>query len=137
LLGACEAHQILPQNPELPADLFTACLTTPIKIALHWYTTPYNICSLVLSLSLAASLRVLCAAALRRRPVRPSPERRFASRSRLTEISADMIDRIPGRLDNRKTLLGELNWHAQPAHTSRCARVGCGTLGGRIAHSGR
>jgi regulator-associated protein of mTOR len=40
LLGACEAHQILPQNPELPADLFTACLTTPIKIALHWYTTP-------------------------------------------------------------------------------------------------
>jgi hypothetical protein len=70
LLGACESHQILPQNPELPADLFTACLTTPIKIALHW----------------------------------------FASRSRLTEISADLIDRIPGRLDNRKTLLGELNW---------------------------
>ena len=50
LLGACEAHQILPQNPELPADLFTACLTTPIKIALHWYACATT--SLVLSLSL-------------------------------------------------------------------------------------
>lgn len=24
-------------NPELPADLFTTCLTTPIKIALQWF----------------------------------------------------------------------------------------------------
>ena len=24
-------------NPELPADLFTACLTTPIKMALRWF----------------------------------------------------------------------------------------------------
>jgi len=24
-------------NPELPADLFTACLTTPIKVALQWF----------------------------------------------------------------------------------------------------
>lgn len=36
-LAACAKNQVLPMNPELPADLFTACLTTPIKIALRWY----------------------------------------------------------------------------------------------------
>lgn len=35
-LAACAANQCLPMNPDLPADLFTACLTTPIKIALRW-----------------------------------------------------------------------------------------------------
>lgn len=24
-------------NPDLPADLFTSCLTTPIRVALRWY----------------------------------------------------------------------------------------------------
>ena len=36
-LAACAANQILPMNPELPADLFTSCLTTPIKMALKWF----------------------------------------------------------------------------------------------------
>jgi len=31
LLAACGANEMLPQNPDLPADVFTACLTTPIK----------------------------------------------------------------------------------------------------------
>ena len=35
-LAACAANQILPMNPDLPADIFTSCLTTPIKIALQW-----------------------------------------------------------------------------------------------------
>lgn len=35
-LAACEAHELLPMLPDLPADLFTSCLTTPIKIALRW-----------------------------------------------------------------------------------------------------
>lgn len=35
-LAACAASQILPMNPDLPADIFTACLTTPITIALRW-----------------------------------------------------------------------------------------------------
>jgi regulator-associated protein of mTOR len=39
LLAACSAHEILPMNPDLPADIFTSCLTTPIKIALKWYLT--------------------------------------------------------------------------------------------------
>ncbi|KAF5835275.1 hypothetical protein DUNSADRAFT_7637 [Dunaliella salina] len=37
VLAACGAHEVLPQNPELPADVFTACLTTPIKVALRWF----------------------------------------------------------------------------------------------------
>lgn len=37
LLAACEAHETLPQSAEFPADVFTSCLTTPIKMALRWY----------------------------------------------------------------------------------------------------
>ena len=37
-LAACSKDQLLPMNPELAAaDLFTACLTTPIKMALRWF----------------------------------------------------------------------------------------------------
>jgi hypothetical protein len=38
ILAACEANETLPQSAEFPADVFTACLTTPIKMALHWYS---------------------------------------------------------------------------------------------------
>ncbi|GMP74989.1 hypothetical protein CsSME_00032225 [Camellia sinensis var. sinensis] len=37
LLASCEAHESLPQHAGLPADVFTSCLTTPIKMALSWY----------------------------------------------------------------------------------------------------
>ncbi|KAL2653954.1 hypothetical protein R1flu_022082 [Riccia fluitans] len=71
LLAACGAQEILPQNAELPADVFTSCLTTPIKIALRW----------------------------------------FCPRSLLKDtLDPDLIDRIPGRQNDRKTPLGELNW---------------------------
>lgn len=36
LLAACGTNEVLPTNPDLPADVFTSCLTTPIKIALKW-----------------------------------------------------------------------------------------------------
>ena len=32
LLCACGESELLPQNPDLPADTFTSCLTTPIKV---------------------------------------------------------------------------------------------------------
>nr|XP_023912272.1 regulatory-associated protein of TOR 1 [Quercus suber]POF10632.1 regulatory-associated protein of tor 1 [Quercus suber] len=71
LLAACEAHETLPQSSEFPADVFTSCLTTPIKMALRW----------------------------------------FCRRSLLREsVDYSIIDRIPGRPNDRKTLLGELNW---------------------------
>lgn len=37
LLCACGVDDVLPQSPDLPADLFTACLTTPIKVSLKWF----------------------------------------------------------------------------------------------------
>nr|PNR35773.1 hypothetical protein PHYPA_021623 [Physcomitrium patens] len=69
LLAACGANETLPQDTELPADVFTSCLTTPIKIALRW----------------------------------------FCPRS-LLRLDPELIDQIPGRQNDRKTPLGELNW---------------------------
>lgn len=74
LLGACGENELLPMDPDLPADLFTSCLTTPIKIALRWYVLQKNI-------------------------------------SRLNpDIDQNMIDKIPGTVTDRKSMLGELNW---------------------------
>ena len=36
-LAACSKNEILPMKPELPADLFTSCLTSPIKASLRWF----------------------------------------------------------------------------------------------------
>lgn len=36
-LAACLADESLPTCPELPADIFTSCLTSPIDIALRWF----------------------------------------------------------------------------------------------------
>ena len=36
-LAACRNDEFLPTAPELPADLFTSCLTTPIEISLRFY----------------------------------------------------------------------------------------------------
>ncbi|KAI0770609.1 raptor N-terminal caspase like domain-containing protein [Fomes fomentarius] len=36
-LAACVADEQLPSCPELPADLFTSCLTSPIDIALRYF----------------------------------------------------------------------------------------------------
>ncbi|XP_055806749.1 regulatory-associated protein of TOR 1-like isoform X3 [Solanum dulcamara] len=44
LLAACEAHETLPQSAEFPADVFTSCLTTPIKMALRWFCTRSLFC---------------------------------------------------------------------------------------------
>lgn len=72
-LAACEAHQILPMQPDLPADLFTSCLTTPIKMALRWF--------------------------IQKNDLRLMPK-----------VTLDLVDKIPGRLSDRRTMLGELNW---------------------------
>ncbi|TFK65446.1 hypothetical protein BDN72DRAFT_196251 [Pluteus cervinus] len=36
-LAACAANEQLPTCPELPADVFTSCLTSPIDIALRYF----------------------------------------------------------------------------------------------------
>ncbi|XP_061954351.1 regulatory-associated protein of TOR 1-like isoform X1 [Populus nigra] len=71
LLAACEAHETLPQSDEFPADVFTSCLTTPIKMALKWFYRRSLLCD---------------------------------------SLDYSLIDKIPGRQNDRKTLLGELNW---------------------------
>jgi regulator-associated protein of mTOR len=70
LLAACGEGETLPTNPDLPADIFTSCLTTPIKMALKW----------------------------------------FVSQTIISGVTLDLIDHIPGRLNDRRTPLGELNW---------------------------
>lgn len=37
LLASCDKNETLPLHPDLPADLFTSCLTTPIKTFLVWF----------------------------------------------------------------------------------------------------
>lgn len=72
-LASCSSNQILPMNPQLPADLFTSCLTTPIKIALKWFTLQQT--------------------------------------SRLApKVTYELIEKIPGQLNDRRTMMGELNW---------------------------
>lgn len=71
-LCACSPKQELPMNAELPADLFTSCLTTPIKIALRWFLMEH--------------------------------------RDRHPDITTEMLDKIPGHMQDRRTMLGELNW---------------------------
>ncbi|KAI1105964.1 raptor N-terminal caspase like domain-containing protein [Jackrogersella minutella] len=70
-LAACAVKENLPTNPHLPADLFTACLTTPIEMAL-WFFVLQN-------------------------PLK-------------TSISPERAKKLPGRLQERRTPLGELNW---------------------------
>ncbi|CAG5135312.1 unnamed protein product, partial [Candidula unifasciata] len=72
ILAACGPTEHLPMNPDLPADLFTSCLTTPIKVALRWYV--------------------------------------LHNRSLVPGLTLDMVDKIPGQLSDRRTMLGELNW---------------------------
>ncbi|KAJ3739761.1 hypothetical protein DFH05DRAFT_1512697 [Lentinula detonsa] len=44
-LAACEGHETLPTCPDLPADMFTSCLTSPIDIAIrhHMLTNKINL----------------------------------------------------------------------------------------------
>ncbi|GBL97969.1 Regulatory-associated protein of mTOR [Araneus ventricosus] len=74
-LAACGATEILPMNPDLPADLFTSCLTTPVIIALKWFVLQQQI-----------------------------------SKPLSTGITMELIDKIPGQVSDRRTMLGELNW---------------------------
>jgi regulatory associated protein of mTOR len=42
-LAACAANETLPSSPELPADLFTSCLTSPIDIALRFFVNNHHL----------------------------------------------------------------------------------------------
>ena len=81
-LAACTANQVLPMSPDLPADLFTSCLTSPIETSLRHF---------VLQDPLKRNIST-------------------ASDDPRSRITVDMVMRIPGDLKDRRTPLGELNW---------------------------
>ncbi|KAL8708095.1 MAG: hypothetical protein Q9220_006948 [cf. Caloplaca sp. 1 TL-2023] len=70
-LAACGASESLPTNPDLPGDLFTCCLTTPIDISLTFFILE-----------------------------NPLPN----------QLTLKDVKRIPGRIAERRSPLGELNW---------------------------
>ncbi|KAL8971998.1 MAG: hypothetical protein Q9197_002991 [Variospora fuerteventurae] len=70
-LAACGKSESLPTSPDLPADLFTCCLTTPIDISLRFFLLE-----------------------------NPLP----------SDLTLRDVTRIPGRLAERRSPLGELNW---------------------------
>lgn len=75
MLSSCGVDDTLPMAPEMPADLFTCCLTTPMEIAIRWHV-------------------------YRGGPLLPCN----------INVNLDAASAIPGRLGDRKTPLGELNW---------------------------
>ncbi|ODN74553.1 hypothetical protein L202_06922 [Cryptococcus amylolentus CBS 6039] len=81
-LAACKVNQILPMSPDLPADLFTCCLTSPIETALRHFVLQDP---------------------LRRNTGLSADDPR-------SRITVDLAMRIPGDLKDRRTPLGELSW---------------------------
>lgn len=71
LLAACRDKENLPTNPDLPADVFTSCLTTPIEMAVRFFILQ-----------------------------NPLP----------SQITLQNAQDIPGRVSERRTPIGELNW---------------------------
>lgn len=73
-LAACRADESLPMHPDLPADLFTCCITSPIDIAVRWFVLQ-----------------------------NPMLRKQFDIQD-LEQLT------IPGKVTDRRTPLGELNW---------------------------
>ncbi|KAH6620167.1 WD repeat-containing protein-like protein mip1 [Boeremia exigua] len=70
-LAACRERESLPTNPELPADVFTSCLTDPITMAVRFFILQ-----------------------------NPLP----------SKVSLRDAHNIPGKVSERRTPIGELNW---------------------------
>lgn len=51
VLTPCGADEVLPVNVDLPADLFTSCLTTPMPIALRWFVRQNRVCFVCVDVS--------------------------------------------------------------------------------------
>lgn len=76
-LASGRSNELLPMLPDLPADLFTCCLTCPIDISVKWF-------------------------------VMQSPLRKLYYLALPKNLIGNVI--IPGKLTDRRTPLGELNW---------------------------
>lgn len=76
VMGCCGTEEILPMTPEMPADLFTAALTTPLDTAILWHMYNSNILKMNLS----------------------------------SDGLNDKCSSFPGRINDRKSPRGLLNW---------------------------
>jgi len=87
----------LPMHPDYPADIFTACLTTPIEIGLRWFVRNNR-----------QSMGILL------QPSEDGNNNTGRTGAGGTSTSAglgnDLELNIPGSHTDRKTPLGELNW---------------------------
>ncbi|CCF56457.1 hypothetical protein KAFR_0B01580 [Kazachstania africana CBS 2517] len=90
-LASCGADELLLMSPELPADLFTCCLTCPIEISVRVF--------LLQSPLKDTKYKIFFEA--------PNPSGRSSKDSMRNKIPNV---HIPGTLSDRRTPLGELNW---------------------------
>lgn len=90
-LASCRANELLPMKPELPADLFTCCLTCPIKISVEIF--------LMQSPLRESKYSVL---------FQDYDSRTHRSGEQSSSTKPNVT--IPGKLSDRRTPLGELNW---------------------------
>ncbi|SCU79614.1 LADA_0B01948g1_1 [Lachancea dasiensis] len=90
-LASCRANELLPMKPELPADLFTCCLTCPIEISVDIFL-------------MQSPLRETKYALL----FQNNDERTQRNGEKLSSSKPNVT--IPGKLSDRRTPLGELNW---------------------------
>ncbi|SCU86554.1 LANO_0C08394g1_1 [Lachancea nothofagi CBS 11611] len=90
-LASCRANELLPMKPELPADLFTCCLTCPIEISVDIFL-------------MQSPLRETKYAIL----FQNNDERAQPNGDKSSSAKPNVT--IPGKLSDRRTPLGELNW---------------------------
>ncbi|GAV48920.1 hypothetical protein ZYGR_0N03250 [Zygosaccharomyces rouxii] len=91
-LASCRSDELLLMSPELPADLFTCCLTCPIEISVRVFLmqTPLK----------ESKYKILF-----ENPITSEfDDDKNSYKSRIPNVN------IPGVLSDRRTPLGELNW---------------------------
>ncbi|EDO16496.1 hypothetical protein Kpol_513p12 [Vanderwaltozyma polyspora DSM 70294] len=90
-LASCRADELLLMAPELPADLFTCCLTNPIDISVKVFLMQSHLKNSKYKVFFESSNEF------------SSDEKEFP------ELKTPNI-KVPGMLSDRRTPLGELNW---------------------------
>lgn len=91
-LASCRSDELLLMSPELPADLFTCCLTCPIEISVRVF--------LMQSTLKDSKYKVF----FESRATEKTNDSKNSFKSNIPSVN------IPGVLSDRRTPLGELNW---------------------------
>ncbi|CCK70021.1 ubiquitin-binding TORC1 subunit KOG1 KNAG_0D02720 [Huiozyma naganishii CBS 8797] len=91
-LASCRSNELLLMVPELPADLFTCCLTCPIEISVRVF--------LMQSSLRHTKYKIFFENSISER--HPDPKNSYRANAPNVHI--------PGMLSDRRTPLGELNW---------------------------